>query len=255
MSILFTYLHWVNSVLSESGGHVDGAEDVREGQVLCQLIDVLNPGANLVMKVKASEEDAPVSYINTALDHMRGHGVKVTLQAQDIISSNVKATLDVLWALILHYGIHFIGESVQNRSAGEGKRLLLEWCQEVLNTTFDPSDQLTSTLSHGNWLVKLLEIAVQNSMQPSQNKPADIECLLGEIEHQYQIKRGIIKSNDIIEGTVDENGLMIFLSLLKRRGYSSFTTSRLENGYPLSRRSRSSHVLSAVDGSSPHSPI
>nr|KAG5707718.1 hypothetical protein BaRGS_003293 [Batillaria attramentaria] len=115
-----------------------------------------------------------------------------------IVDGDIKSLLDVMWLLILNYGIHFIGQNAYQRSVGIGKKNLLEWCQ-------------------GNWFTKLLQKFAGCHIPETEDKVTYLYKLLEEIEERYGIRRTIISPNDIIDGTVDEHTLMIYLSLLKRR--------------------------------------
>ncbi|KAH3860625.1 hypothetical protein DPMN_023535, partial [Dreissena polymorpha] len=92
------------------------------------------------------EESGPVSnqsYLRTALDHMRSHGIKFHFTPQDVLDGDIKSILDILWLIILNYGVHTIGSSPYQRSVGIGKKLLLDWCQRELGVEFDPQNSLT----------------------------------------------------------------------------------------------------------------
>ncbi|XP_059173740.1 uncharacterized protein LOC131954204 isoform X2 [Physella acuta] len=217
MSVLEIYISWVNSVLAETGGRVDGVEAVQEGRVLCELIDILAPTACLVSKVKCSGDCTPLAYINAALEHMQKHGVRIKFPAQDIINNEIKSMLDVLWILILNYGIHNIGQNAFQRSVGTGKKHLLEWCREQLGASFDPGRSLTENLCKDDRFIQLLERVAGNNRHRRDDKTEYIDSLLSEIQDRYKIVKDIIKACDIVDGIVDEHTLMIYLSLLKRR--------------------------------------
>ncbi|XP_012938819.1 uncharacterized protein LOC101852480, partial [Aplysia californica] len=198
MSVLEIYINWVNSVLGEVGGHVDGVEAVQDGKVLCELIDVLSPDAGLQNKVKATGDCTPLAYITAAQEHMKSHGIKIKCPPQDIVHNEIKSMLDILWMLILNYGIHQIGQNAYQRSVGIGKKNLLEWCQEELGAAFDHRNTLTFNLCNGDWFVKLLEKVAGCSMTKSEDKSEYIDALLVEIQDRYMIKKDIIKANDIV---------------------------------------------------------
>ncbi|KAK3784070.1 hypothetical protein RRG08_025263 [Elysia crispata] len=222
------YINWVNSVLGEAGGHVEGVEAVQDGKVLCDLIDVLAPDAGLLANVKATGDCTPLSYIKAALDHMKSHGIKIKFPPEDIIHNEIKSLLDILWILILNYGIHFIGQNAFQRSVGIGKKQLLEWCQDELDTTFDHRNTLTFNLCNGDWFVKLLERVAGCSMKKSKDTAEYIDALLTEIQDRYCIMKDIIRASDIVDGTVDEHTLMIYLSLMRRRASNSERHRRRE---------------------------
>lgn len=50
--VLQVYLNWANSVLADIDKEVEGISSIQEGQVLCQLIDLLCPEACLLQKLQ-----------------------------------------------------------------------------------------------------------------------------------------------------------------------------------------------------------
>ncbi|XP_063444654.1 uncharacterized protein LOC134725071 isoform X4 [Mytilus trossulus] len=227
MSKRKVYLNWANSVLADIDKEVEGISSIQEGQVLCQLIDLLCPEACLLQKLQASgTSQLPELYIQTALDHMRKYGIKLNFSSQDIADGDIKSMLDVLWLIILNYGIHNISaycddfntrRNAHQRSVGIGKKLLLEWCQRQLDTDFDSRNTLTYNLCTGDWFIKLLKKYSSVSAIASEDKTEQLKILLDSIEKQYSIKSSIINASDIVDGTVDEHTLMIFVSLLQRK--------------------------------------
>ncbi|VDI29436.1 Hypothetical predicted protein [Mytilus galloprovincialis] len=218
MSKRKVYLNWANSVLADIDKEVEGISSIQEGQVLCQLIDLLCPEACLLQKLQASgTSQLPEMYIQTALDHMRKYGIKLNFSSQDIADGDIKSMLDVLWLIILNYGIHNIRRNAHQRSVGIGKKLLLEWCQRQLDTDFDSRNTLTYNLCTGDWFIKLLKKYSSVSVIASEDKAEQLKILLDSIEKQYSIKSSIINASDIVDGTVDEHTLMIFVSLLQRK--------------------------------------
>ncbi|XP_076459283.1 uncharacterized protein LOC143292661 [Babylonia areolata] len=228
MSVLQVYLSWANSLLCEVNRGVDSVADIQEGRVLCELIDILAPEAALLDKVKATGPGRQRAYIHCALDHMKSHGIKIVFSTQDIMDGDIKSLLDVMWLLILNYSIHFIGENSFQRTVGVGKKALLEWCQGELDVTFDPKDTLATNLCAGNWFTKLLQIFAGSHIEEAQDKVSHLQKMLQEIEERYGIRRNIISSNDIVDGTVDEHTLMIYVALLKRRVCSTARSARRE---------------------------
>ncbi|KAL8579371.1 hypothetical protein ACOMHN_026736 [Nucella lapillus] len=222
MSVLQAYLSWTNSVLCEANRSVEGVSAIQEGKVLCELIDILAPETGLLDKVQASGAGKQRAYIHRALDHMKSHGIKIVFSTQDIMDGDIKSLLDVMWLLILNYGIHFIGENSFQRTVGVGKKILLDWCQGELDVTFDPKVTLAIKFT------SLLQVFAGSHIEETEDKVAHLNQLLQEIEERYGIHRQIVSSNDLIDGTVDEHTLMIYLSLLKRRVCSTVRSARRE---------------------------
>ncbi|XP_041362910.1 uncharacterized protein LOC121378692 [Gigantopelta aegis] len=217
MSVLKVYLNWANSILSEVGRHVDGTADIQEGRSLCELIDVLAPDAYLVEKCEASGGRNPRSYIQTALEHLQSHGIKFVFTVQDLLDGDIKSLLDVLWLIILNYSIHDIAQNTYQRSVGIGKKNLLDWCQQEVDAIFDPRNTLTFNLCTGHWFTRLIHKFSGIEQTENEDRVSYLEKLLHKIQKKYAISKDIVSASDIVDGTVDEHTLMIYLSLLKRR--------------------------------------
>ncbi|KAK3090558.1 hypothetical protein FSP39_012682 [Pinctada imbricata] len=210
------YLNWANTLLQEVDVVVEGITCLQEGKVICQLIDLLQHESDLLKKAQESESQSAEHYIQTAIAHMKRHGIRVRFTAQDILDGDVKSMLDVLWLIILNYGIHSIGRSAVERSVGVGKKLLLDWCQKELSADFDPRNTLSYNLCTGDWLLKLLKLYTDVQTLPEE-RGDQYRTLLQATEEQLGIKQNILNPADIVEGTVDEHTLMIYVSLLKRK--------------------------------------
>ncbi|PVD38180.1 hypothetical protein C0Q70_00791 [Pomacea canaliculata] len=213
LSCIQVYLSWVNSVLRESSRPVDNVAALQDGRIMCELIDALAPNADLVAKAQTNPVAGQIVF---------------PFPNTDVIDGDIKSILDLMWLLILNYGVHSIGQNAYQRSVGIGKRNLLEWCQKELEVAFDHRNTLTLNLCTGNWFIKLLHKFAGYHIQESEDKVSYLYKLLEEIEERYGIRRTIISSNDIVDGTVDEHALMIYLSLLKKRVYSAGRQSRRE---------------------------
>ncbi|KAL5018239.1 hypothetical protein ScPMuIL_003961 [Solemya velum] len=211
------YLSWANSILVEVGKEIGSIISVQEGPILCHLIDALCPKAQLFNRIQPIGRVAQSLYIQTALDHMRNNGIKFNFTVQDIADGDIKSMLDVLWLLILHYCIHNIGRHTYQRSVGLGKKILLDWCQKQLDVEFDSRNTLTYNLTSGDWFIKLLKACVEVPEICNEDRTEELQSLLGATEKQHLIKKDIIQASDIVDGTVDEHTLMIYVSLLKRK--------------------------------------
>lgn len=217
MSVLQVYLSWANSVLSDVGSSpCPGVGAIQEGRVLCQLIDQLCPEASLLDKVqKSCQKSEPQTYLRSALEHMRQHGIKFHFSPQDILDGDIKSILDVLWLIILNYGVHSISSSPYQRSVGIGKKLLLDWCQQELNVQLDPQNTLTYNLCTGDWFLKLLAKNTNKPINEALDREPNLQIQLATTEDLYGIKRDLVSPADITEATIDEHTLMIYVSLLR----------------------------------------
>ncbi|XP_062604099.1 myosin-2 heavy chain-like isoform X2 [Saccostrea cucullata] len=234
MSKRKVYLSWMNSILNEIGQEIEGIPNIQEGKPLCQVIDVLCGDSRLLQTAQETDPCDAAHYLQAVVDHMIKSKVKVTFKVQDILDGDVKSMLDILWLTILNYGIHSIEQPPQERSVGVGKKHLLEWCQKELSTEFDSRNTLTYNLcTTGDWFIQLLRKFVSESDLPEvRNKERELVSLLEVLEKQQGIRQDIVNPTDVIESTIDEHTLMIYISLLKRKvslGHLDFTEDRVES--------------------------
>uniref|UniRef100_A0A915Q614 Calponin-homology (CH) domain-containing protein n=1 Tax=Setaria digitata TaxID=48799 RepID=A0A915Q614_9BILA len=133
-----TFTKWVNYHLethSSSGLVEDLFEDLRDGVLLCHLIEVLTGEALPVNKAKESKRVHHISNLTTALAALRRRGLDlVNNNPADIANGNPRIICGLIWQMILHFQIE---TNVQ---------LLKEWGFE-LELANSPS---TSRISNGN---------------------------------------------------------------------------------------------------------
>ncbi|XP_033755206.1 transcription factor TFIIIB component B'' homolog isoform X2 [Pecten maximus] len=217
MSVLQVYLSWANSVLRDAGQEMKDIGEIQQGVVLCQLIDNLDRSARLVRKQQLSGSEKPEEYIQAAIDHMRKNGVKVSFSTQDLLDKDVKSMLDALWLIILNFCIHPIERGVFQRSVGIGKKHILEWCQQQLGADFDPRNTLAYNLCTGDWFIKLLQKHTGISNTQQEDKTDQVKTLLEVADEKLSVEQGIINPSEVVDGTIDEHTLMIYISLLQRK--------------------------------------
>lgn len=123
-----TFLNWMNNQLNKKSispiGNLDA--DISSGVSLIQLLEVISDeglgkyNKNPKMRIQKMEN------LTLALDFIRKRGVQLTnIGAEDIVDSNSKLILGLLWTIILRFSISEISE--EGLSAKEG---LLLWCQK-----------------------------------------------------------------------------------------------------------------------------
>ncbi|OWF51781.1 Alpha-actinin, sarcomeric [Mizuhopecten yessoensis] len=217
MSVLQVYLSWANSILRDAGQEMRDIGEIQQGEVLCQLIDNLDSTAGLVRQQQLKGCDEPGEYIQAAINHMRENGIKVSFGTQDLLDKDVKSMLDALWLIILNYCIHPIERGVFQRSVGIAKKYILEWCQGQLEADFDPRNTLAYNLCTGDWFIKLLQKHTGISSLPQEEKADQVKTLLEAADEKLSIEQGIVNPSEVVDGTIDEHTLMIYISLLQRK--------------------------------------
>jgi len=121
-----TFTSWTNMHLAKRGLNINSvATDLRDGTMLLQLLEIISDESvgpynkNPKMRVQMAEN------AERALKFIAAHDVKlVNIGAVDIIDGNLKATLGLIWTIILRFAI--AGLSEEGLSAKEG---LLLWVQ------------------------------------------------------------------------------------------------------------------------------
>ena len=121
-----TFTNWVNSHLVKRGKKIDDLlTDFSDGVMLLNLLESISGDSvgkfNNTPKMRIHK----VENMNKALKFISDHGVKLaSIGSEEIVDSNIKLTLGLVWTLILRFAI--VGLSEEGLSAKEG---LLLWCQ------------------------------------------------------------------------------------------------------------------------------
>uniref|UniRef100_A0A7I4XY83 Calponin-homology (CH) domain-containing protein n=1 Tax=Haemonchus contortus TaxID=6289 RepID=A0A7I4XY83_HAECO len=104
-----TFTRWINLHLEEhsSSGRVnDLFEDIKDGVLLCHLIEVLTGEALQVCRTRASKRVHHIANLTTALTVLRRRGLElVNNNASDIADGNPRIVLGLIWQIILHFQI------------------------------------------------------------------------------------------------------------------------------------------------------
>ncbi|KHN86505.1 Nuclear anchorage protein 1 [Toxocara canis] len=104
-----TFTRWINYHLEthSSSSQVDDLfEDLKDGVLLCHLIEVLTGEALPVNKAKVSKRVHHISNLTTALSALRRRGLDlVNNNPSDIADGNPRIVLGLIWQIILHFQI------------------------------------------------------------------------------------------------------------------------------------------------------
>ncbi|KAJ3024208.1 hypothetical protein HKX48_004481 [Thoreauomyces humboldtii] len=122
-----TFVNWINNQLKQKEiAPIDNLDvDLSSGEKLIQLLEIIGDESlgryNKSPKLRIQK----VENMNKALEFIRQRGVNLTnIGGEDIVDSNVKLILGLIWTIILRFTISGISE--EGLSAKEG---LLLWCQ------------------------------------------------------------------------------------------------------------------------------
>ncbi|XP_071795846.1 alpha-actinin-4-like isoform X2 [Asterias amurensis] len=120
-----TFTAWCNSHLRKSGTQIeDIGKDFCNGLKLINLLEVIS-GERLAKPEKGKMRVHKISNVQKALDYIQSKGVRlVSIGAEEIVDSNLKMTLGMIWTIILRFAIQDI--SVEAHSSKDG---LLLWCK------------------------------------------------------------------------------------------------------------------------------
>lgn len=122
-----TFTNWINNNLKQKGSKIEDIEvDLSDGVKLIQLLEIIGDESlgryNKAPKMRIQK----VENMNTALAFIKSRGVGLTnIGAEDLVDSNVKLVLGLIWSIILRFTIADISE--EGLTAKEG---LLLWVQK-----------------------------------------------------------------------------------------------------------------------------
>ncbi|XP_063394456.1 filamin-A isoform X1 [Cydia fagiglandana] len=121
-----TFKNWVNETLKPMDIKVaDLVEDLRDGTVLCALVEALQGRRLKGWSPNPSNQHHKLDNVTTALHAIEDDGVKlVNIGNVDIVNGNLKLILGLIWSLIVRYQI--------GRSKFPPRKLMLSWLQAAL---------------------------------------------------------------------------------------------------------------------------
>ncbi|KAJ2849218.1 alpha-actinin [Coemansia brasiliensis] len=122
-----TFTKWVNARLSEQslGPLEDICKDFSDGTALIHLLEIIGDASLGRFNHSPRMRIQKVENVNLALDFIRSRKINLTnIGAEDIVDSNRKLILGMIWIIILRFTIEDISQ--EGLSAMDG---LLLWCQ------------------------------------------------------------------------------------------------------------------------------
>ncbi|XP_033627718.1 alpha-actinin-1-like isoform X2 [Asterias rubens] len=208
-----TFTAWCNSHLRKSGTQIeDIGKDFCNGLKLINLLEVIS-GERLAKPEKGKMRVHKISNVQKALDYIQSKGVRlVSIGAEEIVDSNLKMTLGMIWTIILRFAIQDI--SVEEMTAKEG---LLLWCQRktqpyknVRVTNFDTSwkDGLAFCALIHRHRPDLLDYNSLSKDDPQKN----LELAFEVAEKHLDIPKMLDPQDIINTAKPDERSIMTYVS-------------------------------------------
>ncbi|XP_022095721.1 alpha-actinin, sarcomeric-like isoform X1 [Acanthaster planci] len=208
-----TFTAWCNSHLRKSGTEIKEIDqDFCNGLKLINLLEVIS-GERLPKPEKGKMRVHKISNVQKALDFIVSKGVRlVSVGAEEIVDSNLKMTLGMIWTIILRFAIQDI--SVEETSAKEG---LLLWCQRKTA----PYNNVRVQNFHTSWKDGLAFCALIHRHRPelidynslSKDDPRKNLELAFEVAEKYLDIPKMLDADHIVESVKpDERSIMTYVS-------------------------------------------
>ncbi|XP_064626782.1 uncharacterized protein LOC135487207 isoform X2 [Lineus longissimus] len=235
ISVVQLYHAWLNSILNEEDLHIANLTELQDGVTLYHLIGILYPDSKDDHKFQASREKIAIQRLQGVLDLLYRNGVKISVGAHEILQGDTKALLDVLWGIILNFFIHTPERPPTQRTVRVAKRNLLDWCkQQQPDLAFNIHASLGKNFGKSDVLARI--ISTNCRVEESEELIEYLSNAVSATEDQLGIDKDILNPVDIIDGTIDEHALLVYLALVKRKsqlkGKSNDPTSTIPNGIP-----------------------
>ncbi|KAI1723212.1 calponin homology (CH) domain-containing protein [Ditylenchus destructor] len=198
-----TFTKWINYHLdqhSSSGRVHDLYEDLRDGLLLCHLIEVLTGDALQVNKARVPKRIHHISNLTTALSALRRRGLDlINNNPADIADGNPRIILGLIWQIILHFQVE------------TNLRLLSQHSWPALSEPItsgstitsheistEPGHAIPSTSRHTSipgWIHRGLHLRSSKSPSPAAQQPESSQSGLGNtsILSKASIERMLLK--------------------------------------------------------------
>ncbi|XP_067935428.1 interaptin-like [Watersipora subatra] len=237
-NVVVIYKEWVNSVLCEEGIEIRSIGQLSTQGLLLRLYQILTlekDEADLKFYdgiIQTNELES----IAILLRLLRADGVRTNLQPSDIANGDFPAILELVWLLLLNYGIHQRGESAsQQRTTSIGTKLLLRWCSELLGgACFDYRLSMTENMEK-DVLHNIINQVTSLVSKPNEPEPCDYHEAIADAERKLGVSSNLLRAYD----TQTENlAVTVYISLLRRKrelilsGHSPSRPSVLVNQQP-----------------------
>nr|XP_046919081.1 microtubule-actin cross-linking factor 1-like isoform X6 [Dermatophagoides farinae] len=123
-----TFTKWVNKhLIKVTKGVVDLFEDIRDGNNLISLLEVLS--GETLPREKGKLRVHHLQNVRTCLQFLKNRNIKlVNIRADDIVDGNPKLTLGLIWTIILHFQLSDI---ILYDDTISFKEALLKWARKT----------------------------------------------------------------------------------------------------------------------------
>jgi len=223
-----TFTRWSNNFLKDRKLFIQNLEtDLASGINLINLLEIISTKEiggkyNKAPKIRPQQ----LENVSLALSFIKKEGLKlVGIGPEDIVDSNLKLILGLIWTLILRFQIQ--------RGGFEGKAELLEWVRKQVAPYGEKPNNFNMDWKNGRVLSALTD-SLQKGVFPqdnwSGNAMNDIDKSQGIAETEYHIPR-LLDPVDIVE-CPDELAMMTYISYFRDYWLESFkNTDIYKSGY------------------------
>ncbi|XP_026764452.2 filamin-A [Galleria mellonella] len=227
-----TFRNWVNETLKPVDIKVvDLVEDLRDGTVLCSLVEALQGRRLKGWNTSPNNQHHKLENVTTALQAIEDDGVKlVNIGNVDIVNGNLKLILGLIWSLIVRYQI--------GRSKFPPRKLMLSWLQSALPDC--RVNNLTTDWNSGVLLSALLDYCKPGTFPHWRelNRHEAVEnCRRAmKLAHRELDVPMVLEPEYLASPWLDELSGMTYLSYFMKPGSAGyratldFVNSRLERG-------------------------
>ncbi|XP_015788889.1 dystonin isoform X3 [Tetranychus urticae] len=210
-----TFTKWVNKHLFKANRRVvDLYEDLRDGENLVSLLEVLSQ--EILPRERGRMRVHMLQNVQNALDFLTRRRIKlVNIRPDDIVDSNQKLILGLIWTIILHYQISDI---IQHDDNTTFKEALLRWAQKT--TEGYPGVKVTDFTN--SWKDGLAFNAILHRNRPdlldyrncsTRNNRENLENAFRIGERDLGVTR-LLEPEDVDTKNIDEKSMITYISSL-----------------------------------------
>jgi hypothetical protein len=218
-----TFTRWSNNFLKDRKMYIQNLEtDLASGLNLINLLEIISQ-KDIGGKYNKNPKLRPqqLENVSLCLKFIQNQGLKlVNIGPEDIVDSNLRLILGLIWTLILRFQIQ--------RGGFEGKAELLEWVRKQVAPYGEKPNNFNFDWKNGRVLSALTD-SLQTGVMPqntwSGNALQDLERAQDIAEKEYQIPK-LIDAIDIVE-CPDELAMMTYISYFRDWWLESFKNTDL----------------------------
>jgi filamin len=212
----------------------DLAVDLCDGLKLIALLKVLSPNSKAIKRYnkKPKIRAQKLENVQVALDFIASEKVKlVNIGTSDIVDSNMKLILGLVWTLILHYQISMgFGLTDDSRRSGTTpKQALLNYINEQVSIPNKQIKNFTTDWNDGTLIAALVDatapgLCPEHAVMEPQNALENATHAMKLAEEWLGVPQ-VLQPEDMVNPNVDELSVMTYVSM--------FPEAELKEGAPL----------------------